>query len=190
MKAQFNVRSLTLAVVGVVFFALPCLAQLAMMKRTPELDLLKGFVGEWRRSADQVHTGGPSPAAAQKAVVWGPGDVWMTWDVKIDFTNGQTVVGRRQIAWDLHKKSYASSWIDSQSAHVIKSVARWSDSKTFEFECEPIPWPDGHAYRFKTQYKFSSATRILETGWKSVDGGEYQQHSKASWSKLSSGKKK
>lgn len=102
---------------------------------------------------------------------------------KVQFSTGQTLQGRRQITWNSEKSVYNSSWIDTQSAHIITSTARWTDDSTFRIEADPFTWSDGRAYRFRTQYEFVSAGEISETGWRSVDGGTFKKHSEASWTK-------
>lgn len=158
-------------------------AQLTMMSRTPQLARLEVFVGQWQRRAAQPPAGSQAPVAAQLVAGWAPGDLWMTWDVEIEFTTGQTVYGRRQIAWNERQGVFTSSWIDTQSALIIEATARWVDDTTFEVLGEPIAWPDGKSYRFKTQYRVKSPTVIQETGWRSVDDGPFEQHNQADWTK-------
>lgn len=183
MKVRQKMGRLGLVFAGVLFSSLGAQAQLEMMKRTPELERLEVFVGSWSREAEKAPHGGIAPSAAKKIVRWEHGGVWMTWEVEIEFTNGQKVHGRRQISWDRYKKAYGSCWTDSQSAHVIRSNAKWTDEKTLEIECIPFKWSDGRTYQFKTQYKLVSPTRIEETGWRSDDGGRYTKHMASRWIK-------
>lgn len=174
---------LTAVIFTILLFSSGAQAQLTMMERTPELQRLDIFLGHWKRSADTPEGNRPHPVTAEIIADWGPADVWMTWNAVIEFNTGDTLFGRRQIAWDAGRNSYQSSWIDTQSAEVIKGTAQWTESGAFQIEAEPIQWSDGRSYRFKTEYQPISATEIRETGWRSVDDGDYQIHAEAVWKK-------
>ena len=181
MRLKTLVRAV--CILALVTHAGEAISQLTIMSRTPELQRLDVFVGEWQRSHDAADDGAIQPVVAHKVASWAPGDTWMAWEVRIEFSNDQVVHGRRHIAWDRDTGVYRTVWIDTQSAHIIDGTAHWEGEATFVIDGAPIPWHDGHEYRFRTRYEALSNDEIRETGFRAVDDGEFQQYSEAVWAR-------
>lgn len=147
-----------------------------IMQRTPELERLQAFVGEWRRESRGEEGGrraGPDSVRVVKQ--WGPGDTWMTWEMSGVFPSGVPIAGRRMIVYDAAADVYRSVWVDTQSAAIIDATCRWLDDATFEIVGEPIDWSDGHRYQFRTVMRFVSPEEIEEIGWRALDRGPFRE---------------
>lgn len=153
--------------------------QVTLMEPTAELRRLDTFSGVWTRRSQQAD----EPSGTIE-VIWGPGDVWMTWNVAVRV--GQppvAIAGRRQIAWDRRTDDYRWSWLDTQSARINQGSGSWIADSTLELLGDPFDWGE-HTFRFRTRLTVLGPDSIHEEVWRRLDGGEWTKQNEAEWRRV------
>lgn len=165
------------AIVFTILVASSNLATAQFVQPSPEHKLLKRDVGTWEATTTMWmgEDGKPDPTA-EPAVSKGKevnhmlGDFWIVSNFEGEF-GGMSFTGHSTTGYDLQKKQFVGSWIDSVSPspmHMIGTFDKATDTMTFSTKGVGM---DGQESLGKIVVKYTDDARIM-TMYDIVDGKE------------------
>jgi hypothetical protein len=156
------------ACVAAALCARPVLAQ-GPAKPGPEHEMLKKFEGEW--DAAVSFEGGKAKATASYKL--GLGGLWLLLHFKGDF-GGAPFEGRGITGYDVTKKKYVSSWVDSMEPWMTVMEGSFDqDGNTFT-ETGEAPGPDRKLQKMKSVYEFKGKDTIVFTMYQAAGDKDQQ----------------
>ncbi len=132
---------------------------------TKEHQWLQKFVGEWAtQSKAEMGPGQPAMECSGTISSRSLGGNWVLNDLKGEWM-GVTMLGVQTLGYDVTKKKYVGTWVDSSNAMMWQYVGEVdSTGKILTLEADgPNMMEPGKMTKFQDIYEFKSADEILMT---------------------------
>lgn len=102
----------------------------------PEHAWLQNLVGEWTTETEFDH-GGDAPRGKGREIFTMLGDLWALGDGEITFPDGNSMITRMGVGYDVSDKQYKAFWIANVSSHLWQYDCELSeDGKILTMNCE------------------------------------------------------
>ena len=143
--------------------------QAQMGSPPPELDLLKKDVGEWTCEIKSWSMPGADPQVSKgKESSRMMGGFWMITNFEGKMF-GQDFIGHGTYGYDVEKKKYVGTWIDSLGPSMMQTVGTYDkESETMTAVGDSIG-PDGSPYTFTSSTCYKDGKRVM-TMWTQPKG--------------------
>jgi len=155
-------------------------------KPLPEHEWLKNLLGEWRVTSEMMM--GPDEMATSEGTetVVSLGGLWAFGEGDVAMPDGEPMLYKSGIGYDVSFKAYSGFWIASASSHLWKYEGEMSeDGKKLTLNCVgPDMQKDGETANYRDVIELIDADHRTLTSFAEGENGEWTQFMKANYTRV------
>ncbi len=162
-------RPHVLLALGAVLLTWPAsLSAQFMRKPTAEDRRLAFLAGDWVVESTMYIRGESHRRTTSAKCYWVVEALWLQCDSAGNFPDGRRIQTSEWLTWDQTKGHYRSYHIDPQLTEAIRSIGRWTEDGTLEFEANFV-WRDGNTYYTRETIRRREDGSVERTNYMSTD---------------------
>jgi len=142
-----------------------------------EHEWLQQLVGDWKTEAEMTMPSGETMNSTGTERVTSLGGLWAFVEGKGEMPDGETMLYKAGIGYDVSFKEYRGFWIMSMSSHLWKYTGTMSeDKKTLTLDCVgPHMEKDGETANYRDVHHIIDENNRTMTSFGQDDDGKWNQ---------------